>query len=311
MSDTSEETLCKAAGGDVAALAELDSRGFLAAPGEELGGFISRTKEVLAQLAEFNAELKEKGTVDIPGVPNLDSNRLITKDILDEAAHETGAAYGFRIDWVPGFFLSKGIGPLWGGCAISFHDSRLTLFLIRAVFAKKARWLFFYMRKELLSHELCHIARMPLQDAAYEEFFAYRLSSSWFRRYIGPCFHSQADSIIFIVPIFVLLAAGFVSALEIMNLPMPVFWAFALAFPAFLAARNFLRRRRVKRAVRRLRLAGVANPFAVLFRCTADEIREISSLKGDLQAETRLLLRRKKDSDLRWKIIQARFMPES
>lgn len=307
MPQINEEILSRAAAGDPAALSELDSCGFLAAPGEELSDFLSRTKEVLAQLEEFNTELAQKGEIEIPDVPKLSSEKLINQEILEESALLTDNAYGFKINWVPGFFLSESLGFLWGGCAISFHDNRLTLFLIRASFAKKIRWLI-YRRDELLSHELCHIARMPLNDNAFEEFFAYRLSPSWFRRYFAPCFHTQADSIIFIIPIFVLLAAQIVDTSEIMRLPMKLFWILAAAFPAFLGIRNHLRRRRIKRAVKRLKLAGVERPFAVLFRCTGSEIKEISSLKGDLQAETRLFLRRKKDSDLRWKIIQNRFL---
>ena len=190
--------------GDIDALCELDSMGLILAPGEDFQEYKQRLQNLFSHLEEVYSELDKNGKVTIFDCVELDKERAIPPEIMEEAAEIDDKFYGFRIDWVPGFFLPKSLGFLWGGCAISSPEDFFSVFLIRGAFAKKKKWLV-YRRDELLSHELCHVARLPICDRSYEELFAYRLSPSGFRRYMGNCFQYQIDAILFIVPFFILL----------------------------------------------------------------------------------------------------------
>ena len=149
-------------------LVELDAAGLLLGPQEKLEAYAARLESLGAALALLDKDSKApEGYSPCSGI-TLNSSDRIPVGILLEADAETERLYGFKIDWVPGFFISKGVGPLWGGCALTFNDSSLSVFLIRGSFAKTARW-FIYDRDELLAHELCHVARAPLSDKAPEE----------------------------------------------------------------------------------------------------------------------------------------------
>ncbi len=287
-------------------LAELDSHGLMPEPGEGFETFITRLRNLDDNLRELDAQLDESGSFRLLDEVDLDSAERISPEIMQEAGEITRNAYGFAIDWTPGFFLSKNIGPLWGGCAFSFPDDNIMVFLIRSSFKTKRRWLI-YRRDELLSHELCHTARMPLHDRAFEEFFAYRISFSRFRRFLGPCFYSRWDAALFLLPLTPLLGVQFYKTFTRSMLPSWPFWILAGIYPAFLIIRNLLRRRRYSRAEKALRSLGIEHPGAVLFRCTSPEIGEIAGLRKDSGA-LREYIQKKADSELRWKIIDYRFI---
>ncbi len=289
---------------DADKLAALDAQGFFAAPGEDLEHYKARIISILSDLEAFNGELVSEGGAEIISSIKVSPKGRINPEILEESAEITSAAYDFIISWVPGFFPEKSIGPLWGGCAISFDESQLSVFIIRADFAKKNKWLF-YRRDELLSHELCHIARMPLDDKLFEEFFAYRLSPSAFRRYFGSCFRTQADSLLFIFPIFLLLAVQIVESLGLLRIPVMPFWILSGLFPAFLIARNIHVRATAYRAARILKSYGIEKAFSVLFRCTSEEISEISKFQS--KAEFSAYADRKAAKEVRWIVIRHRF----
>ena len=295
---------------DIDSLCHIDGSGFLFAPGESLDEYKRRILSVIETMEQFNSELEDKKTIDLDGVPPLEKDSRISPEILDEAAEITDSQYHFKVDWVPGFFLAKGVGILWGGCAVSFHESPLTLFVIRANFAKKKRWLL-YRRDELLSHELCHIARMPIGDRQFEEFFAYRLSPSAFRRYFGGAFRSEADSIFFILPIFLLLIIQILVTLSLVNLPILPFWLLAVAYPAYLVVRNQKMRNIARQAVKNLSRTGVKEPYSVIFRCNADEIRKIATFrKTDDNNAFQKWISESEKREIRWKIIVKKFMSQ-
>lgn len=292
---------------DIAKFAELDSAGFLAGPEESSENYRERVLKLFAALDEFNRDIAENGYTDVLESISLKASDRINGEILHEASEITRRHYDFSINWVPGFFLTEKLGLLWGGCAISFDETQLSVFIIRASFANQKKWLL-YRRDELLSHELCHIARMPLADKLYEEFFAYRLSPSGFRRYFGSCFRTQADSIIFILPIFLLLIAQVLITLDIVRLPIYPFWILAAGFPAFLIVKNHILRNIAFRAKNKLADFGIIKPLAVLFRCLAGEIHEISKMKSG--SEFLSWAKDKEKSEMRWKIINYKYLRE-
>ena len=287
-------------------LVELDKCGLLPAPGEELDSFKKRLLELHIRLQKFHKELNDNGKVELfPGFP-LKKKELISKEIISEAAEITHNLFEFSVAWVPGFFLSKSLGLLWGGCAYTMPGSLFSVFLIRRSFADRLKW-FIYRRDELLAHELCHSARSPLHDMIYEEHFAYMTAPSRIRRYMGNCFRTKWDAMLFLIPVLVLLSSQSLKFFAEYKYEIWPFWVAAFAGPAWLLVRNQLCRLTYFKAVKTLKKMGVTNPHAVLFRSTTSEIQEISKSKRRLDS-LKIYFRNKAGSELRWKVIMTRFI---
>ena len=208
--------------------AALDASGFLPGVGEEPVDFESRIAAIRAAHEEFGEELAEKGEVVVFDEFRLRESERIPADIIAEAGEVTGGLYDFRTAHVPGFFISRDVGLLWGGCMISDTELPFSFFLIRGAFRNRQRW-FLYNRRELLAHELCHSMRQPLRDVPLEEFFAYRTSPSPFRRYLGNCFIRDYDALLFVIPVFILLGSVLLQSFWLPALPVWPFWIVALA----------------------------------------------------------------------------------
>ncbi|WP_288558384.1 hypothetical protein [uncultured Victivallis sp.] len=284
--------------------AELDGAGFLPRRGESAEQFFRRVETILGIHREFEAELAAAGEVGVYGL-QLRSQDRIPDEIIGEAEEVTDRLYSFRTRHVPGFFLSRDVGLLWGGCMICDPDHPLSVFLIRGAFRKRQRWLF-YNRRELLAHELCHSMRQSLEEITLEEYFAYQTSPSRLRRYLGNCFIREYDAIWFVIPALLLLLAQVAQSFWLPGLPVWPFWPVALAYPAFLLIRNGISRRLVKRAAKKLAAFGVEKPSAVLFRLDRGEIRRIGAMERPGEFEQYAAER--KESDFRWAILYARFL---
>ena len=283
---------------------ELDGAGFLPRRGESAEQFFRRVETILGIHREFEAELAAAGEVGVYGL-QLRSQDRIPDEIIGEAEEVTDRLYSFRTRHVPGFFLSRDVGLLWGGCMICDPDHPLSVFLIRGAFRKRQRWLF-YNRRELLAHELCHSMRQSLEEITLEEYFAYQTSPSRLRRYPGNCFIREYDAIWFVIPALLLLLAQVAQSFWLPGLPVWPFWPVALAYPAFLLIRNGISRRLVKRAAKKLAAFGVEKPSAVLFRLDRGEIRRIGAMERPGEFEQYAAER--KESDFRWAILYARFL---
>ncbi len=303
------EEISRISGDSPDLLAELDSRGFLLSPGETVSEFKERIAKIADSVGAIERALEGGREFDLEGICRLNGADMITPGIMSEASQATRDEYGFELDWAPGFFMSRSLGPLWGGCAILIPEACTTVFLIRSVFRKKRRWLF-YRRDELLAHELCHSARMPVGDRIYDENFAYRISPSALRRKFGGCFRHEADAILFIAPVFLLLAVQLAVTFTSLRLPIFPFWILALAYPCFLLARNHIAARTLSRAASNLEACGVSKPYAVLFRCTAEEIAKIADIGGS-RDKIQQWMRGMAASEARWRIILLRFIPGS
>lgn len=286
-------------------LAELDKAGFFVQPAETFAMFHERLKRLAQSFCEIYEQLdSETGFVPFDDLQFFRED-LISNEVMDEAAVISNSLYAFKINWVPGFFLSTNLGMLWGGCAITVPEAFFSLFLIRKSFRLKKQW-FIYRRDELLAHELCHIARAPLHDYRFEEYFAYQTSFSRLRRYMGNCFIYRYDAVWFLLPILLLLLIQIMITCGWFHLPILPFWIMAIGYPAWLFIRNQLSRNIVRRA--RRQVARICDfPNAVLFRSTATEINEFARSSDD--DHTRELWQRHTEQELRWQVIDYRFNP--
>ena len=284
---------------------ELDSHGLIAAPGETLESFTARIDELLRTRARFDLCTEDQagaGSLEAEVGFKVGAAEPIGTEIIAEAAEKTERLFGFRADWVPAFFPTRGLGLLWGGCTV-ITDSGFPVFFLRRGFRTRQKW-FIYRRDELLAHELCHAVRGCLEDETYEEHFAYMTSDSTFRRWSGNCFRREWDAVALLIPLVLLLAVQVIVYTGLLSLPLWPFWIAAFAFPVFLIVRTIPERRMFFAARSRLERGGFTNPDAALFRMTTDEIRMIARMTDDRLAS---FLKDKSNAELRWQILTQRF----
>ena len=297
-----DDLIDRAGAGDLDALAELDRRGLSPAPNEDAPAFAERLRGLNANYQSMEGELAKGGTYTVEGV-TVRRDARIPEEVFSAAGEVTEALYGFRCDWVPGFFLDPRFSGLFGGCAFYFYPDFFALFIIRHSFQNKERWLW-YRRDELLAHELCHIARIGLESHAYEEYFAYQTAATAFRRVVGGIFRSQTDVFLFLGATLLEFCTQLSRAFFAVPLWVPaVGWAALVGVVAFLLLRLLAMIRTHHRAHANLAAAygNAGTARHVLFHCTDAEI-------GDLaRGADAALLRQWSAENLRWKIILHRF----
>jgi hypothetical protein len=291
---------------DLKELVYLDSSGFLVGTEETFDEFRGRLLELSDALAEFEQKFEQDGDeIEIFEGLTVRKDKRIPPEVIEEAGELTEKYYRFKLTWAPGFFMSRDIGILWGGCAVSDTQHILTVFLIRSTFQNRRKW-FIYDRRELLAHELCHTARNVINDNTLEEFFAYQTAPSRVRRYMGNCFIYKYDAIFFLLPTLVLLGAQMLKTFYDMLYPMWPFWIFALLYPGFLLLRNNVARRVFFRACSKLLAFGFCDASAILFRCNWEDAKTISGLSSP--EAFRRFVQQRAHNDLCWKVIQHRFV---
>ena len=291
---------------DIDIFIQLDKHGILFGANETFELFKIRLINLLTEIESLHEAVKSEESIKIYPKISLNSTNIIDTSKFTEPCRIT-EKYSFSIDWAPGFFAEKSIGFLTGGFTV-ISETGLPIFILRSNFKGKAKW-FLYSLNELLSHELCHVARSPLADKSYEEFFAYRLSPSRFRRYIGSFFHSSIDSLLMLIPFFLLLIVTMVHTFYYTGINELYFWILSLIYPTFLFVRNFYYRKIFKKAYKAIAgLTDAVSAESILFRSTSNEIKTISkylkSSTEDLQKQLKEFSRK----SIRWKIILRRFL---
>ena len=289
-------------------LLRLDRAGFVPAPGMSREEFVSNAEKILETHRQFDENLCAAGKADIFGAATVTPDERIEAELIKEVAETTGKLYGFEVFHVPGFYLSRAVGLLWGGCMLGDRDEYFSVMLLRNAFKKHRRFLN-YTRDELLAHELCHSVRQSLNEISLEEYFAYQTSASPVRRYLGNCFIRDIDALLFVIPMMLLPAAELLRALVYPALPVWPFWLIALIYPAFLLIRNAFSRRIVSNARKALVSCKVNQVEAVLFRSTLGELKQIANFRNRPE-EFRNWAETLAQTELRWQIILRRFIGE-
>lgn len=283
-----QEKISGAAAGSLPVLLEFDRHGLFPAPGENAEEFAGRLTKLAAAVKELENTLREQDVSEIaPGI-KLSAGSAIPQAIRGEALNAVNELYGVKPDWVPGFFADESFGALWGGCALSDEASGLVLFIIRKLFAKKRRWLF-YDRRELMAHEMTHAAHQSLREWQLEEYFAYRTAKSPLRRFFGGCFVHKLDAAGFLVPILLLPVMQLVNIFGIIAVPMTIFYILAALYPLWLVSRCCYIGKVVNKARKFLISNKIKHADAVLFRLTFAEVKALGRGKwfagNDLRTE--------------------------
>lgn len=300
-----EKTLQRIRQEDLDALADLDRRGLTPAPGEDGTAFAARLQRLSERLSRWEENLRTAGCTSLEGM-TLTRGDTIPPELFSAPGKRTRGLYGFQCDWVPGYFCTPSHGWLFGGCTFSEPPDLFTVFIVSQRLRTKKRHLF-YNREEILSHELCHVARAGLQAMEFEEHFAYQTSTGAFRRNWGGAMHSQWDSFLFLalcvlLPLGQLLLPRFAPAL-----PLWPAWIPLLAACAFFILRHLRLRRHFRKALDLLRRRAChgdeQKARILLFHATDPEIHTLASLceKNDEEARFHDVLA-DFQKDLRWKI---------
>ncbi len=286
--------IAAAGNGDWSTLLEFDRQGLFPAPEESAGDFAERLTRLADAVNDLDSQLQNHPVCEIvPGI-KLESSLQIPQALRGEALNLVNDLYGVKPQWVPGFFADESFGALWGGCALSDEESGLVLFIIRKLFARKRRWLF-YDRRELMAHEMTHAAHQSLNEWQLEEYFAYRTAQSPLRKFFGGCFIRKYDAAGFLGPILLLPVVQLLNIFGILSLPVSIFWVLAAIYPVYLIWRCSIIAGTVNKARRFLISQKVKHPDAVLFRLTYEEVK---ALKKGIWFNS---------SDLRTGIIRRRF----
>jgi hypothetical protein len=298
-----DDLLQRGEDGDLEALATLDRQGLLLGADESLTEYVERLRSLQANIGRMDEDLAKTGSYTVEDL-TVEADQRIPAELFARPQETTRQLYDFGIDWVPGFFITPP-GVLFGGCAYYFYPDFFALFTIRRAFAERDRWLI-YRRSELLAHELCHIARIGLGSAEYEEVFAYRTASSGFRRFFGGIFRSQWDSFSFLGTAFVILLGRLLQILRFQSLPQWPFWIPFLVCFLFQLGRHRVVMRRLDHARQAVASVCPEHGDAVLFRCTDAEVHALAELPT--MAATAAWVDERCRESWRWRVIRHRFL---
>jgi hypothetical protein len=290
---------------DLDTLVDLDRRGLTPAPNEDGDAFAARLQRLAERLSQWEDDLRTAGRTSLEGI-TLKREDAIPAELLAASGKRTKGLYGFQCDWVPGYFCSPSHSWLFGGCTFSAPPDLFTVFIISQKLRTKKRHLF-YDRDEILSHELCHVARTGLQATEFEEHFAYQTSTGAFRRNWGGIMHSQWDSFLFLALCLLLPIGQLVLPQFAPSLPLWLNWIPLLAALAFFVLRHLRSRRHFQKALQTLQKYAChgdeQKARILLFHATDQEIHALAKLYGKANGET--LFHQTLDAfrkDLRWKV---------
>ncbi len=264
-----------------AVLAELDSCGLFPAPEETLEQFRSRLAAMFQEL-----EAIRNGSSELQEL--IGQAPPVSGELRREADQLTWAKYRFRAGWIPAWYSTRQTGFFSVGILLEV-DRRLPLLFLHGGFRRrKVRR--GYGAAETMAHELVHAVRCAFPTSAYEEFFSCRMSGSRFRRMVGNLFRR------WYLPALLFGGIAAVPVLAAAELPG---CAVPLLLPLAVVLRELILARRLRRAERVLRRAGL-EPLPVLLRLSD---REIAGLAATPANEIPAAWQ----STFRWRMFRERF----
>lgn len=291
-------------------LITLDSQGYFLAPEEAREAFLERVSALQKFQENVQKQLSDTGKFELEGLVYQKDECVSEKDLF-ACQNQSKDKYQFQLNYVPAFFSSKGLNFLFGGMAICFEDTEnkfkkgelFSIFQLRKCFREKEKFLI-YTRNEIISHEVCHVARAKFNALEYEEFFAYQTSDSAFRRLVSPMLWRGSDMVVLMLLLLVVFAGQIYGTFISHDFSYYIYgWIPFFLYLTFLSTRSYFSRK----VLSRLRLKLIEHcktpdlVDAVLFRMTDKEIHEAEkspNLKEYLASK----------NDLRFQVIRKRFL---
>jgi hypothetical protein len=298
-----QETIDLAKAEDIKTLVALDEMGLIIAPNESSEAFAERLETLKNRLDDHKEQVQSKPFYEIEGM-KFKSENVIPKNDFQPCLQLTEKLFRFSMNWVPGFYQNSQPSFLFGGCCYTSEPDFYSFFQVRQSFKTKPTW-FFYHRDELMSHEMCHVARGGIVAKKYEEFFAYKTSKKKIRKAIGSILYSQIDTYLILALSLCMPAVQFYninySATNPISL-LPFIGAF-IALLCFYIIRGIRLNKNYKSALKNLEPIFGENSQAVLFRCNDQEIDQFAKTTPE-EISTTL---KKYSKETRWQIIIKRF----
>ncbi len=288
---------------DLEALATLDANGLFMAPGESEQDYLERLHQFAKRMHDFKADMETGDGYDLDDL-KLRPEKSVARELIEECARLTDEHYAFRAEWVPAFYINPKFSWLFGGCAYYSMPDMFTVVILRKTFRNRQRWLF-YDRREILSHEMCHAARMAIGSEVFEERLAYQVSGSGFRRRFGGLLHSPFDTLAILGSTFLLLGMQMLRTFLLPGLPIFPFWMLVIGIVGFMLGRDRRCHRTLNRTIENLDKV-TEHSAAVAFRCSDAEIEQISRFEN--AEELRGWIEKTGEHDRRWQVIVHRFM---
>lgn len=112
-------------------------------------------------------------------------------------------------DWIDVIYANESLSLWEGACTWIWRDE--VQIQLKKRLKKSKKICFIYSKKELLMHEAVHACRMKFEDSEFEEILAYQTSKNTFRRYLGPLFFSQKETLITVLLFLIGLMCSFYS----------------------------------------------------------------------------------------------------
>jgi hypothetical protein len=216
---------------------ELSYKGWILSPKETESSFLQR-REITLQRAPF-----QKTSFHLP-------------------------LYDICFEEIPVFYSNKSLS-LWQGAVLweYFTEEGHPYPVIQLRKSLEKSCFGTYSEKEILSHELVHMARFAFQEPLFEEVLAYQTSPKILRRFFGP---------LFIYPIEAVFLAICCLAAPLLSLLAGVLWALGLLFlvGGGLLIRLFLLQGLFYLSRRKIEKMGVSpsNVLPILIRLSDQEI---------------------------------------
>lgn len=250
----------------------LNILGFFPAPEESESDYRIR----VAATELWSEDLKTKPLEHAGPGSALPFERRIARDELERLGRHARSSYGVLPGWVPAYYEDDGLPVLTGGMTVHIPAPQtgfLPFFQLKSLFRFRDKWLL-YSASEIVSHEMCHVARSPLGSVRYEETIAYRTSESRFRRYLGGALVGSRDSQILLGCLAFMLLWDLYTALSRAAAWMGHLGKIpAVATVLYGLYRNMLIRGEIGRARGLLAVFFGATADEVLFRLSDDDIR--------------------------------------
>ncbi|MEI8364781.1 MAG: hypothetical protein WCF65_00015 [Parachlamydiaceae bacterium] len=280
-------------------LFSLNKIGIIPGPNETPEDFAKRAEYCLHLLENFPDELKN----------SLNAEASSAADVLNSPINLLAIHYDISPRWIPLVYSNHRL-PFWhGGCAWIYQLTEETptaaLIQLRRHFKNASHYLKIYDRKELLTHELCHVGRMMFQEPKFEEVIAYNTSPYSFRRWLGPLAQSSIESVMFVLIIFMILVFDvFLISTHRPDAYMMALWLKLVPALLILGALTRLwgRHSSLQKCTAHLADAvGEKHAHAVLYRLTDAEIIHFSKITPP---EIKKYASAESKNSLRWHVIK-------
>lgn len=250
--------------------------GFFPGPQETKSDFEQRMQNAIRWSEGLWTKTLELSSENI----KLTTNCRLDRHQLEKDGQRCFELYGTCPSWVPAYTDNQGLPLLTGGMAVQIWEKEditpKTWFQLKAVYRDRSKWLI-YERSEIISHEMCHVARLHLNSTRYEETIAYGVSSSKLRKKLGGALLTPRDNLIFF---FVLFTWILTDLLQLFGVNLGVFyWIFKGLLPTLITLglyRNFNIQRELKKATAALEGHAGNMARAILFCLNDEQIKTLA-----------------------------------